>query len=492
MAWRASRHHALGDPVKTPAEGRRCGTGCCRPGCWCLRRTWTTRRWPAAARSCCTPTPAGCTACSPPTARARPRRRCPGSAARTTAWRSAAARRPWRCHRPCSASAQANLHFLDLPDGGLAARRARSRRRRSPRPSRPLRPGLRAGALPLRRAPRPRGPQSRRARGAARAGRRCRRCSSTSCTTACRFVPGGDVRRALAGRTRCSRSTPAPFGGRQARRAGLLPPARSTLAYPWQDRPILTEDSLRRRCEEPELFLPSDPAAPLDADFAAHARRVSGSRRSRCGSASRPRTAPRPSCGGPSGDEGVRMTAGGERLRVVVFTGGAVLEHDCAQFVLRIDAHPELELAGVFCQARETGPGGVAKDLLRRRGALAPLLLAQRGLRRLGRALAAPRRTLHNRRRLNDPRRAHPLRPGPARAGRAGRSRRLAAGPGGGLRRAHPEARVVRHPGARHARDPPRPPAPLPGQEDHLLGDVPRRADRRRRHPADRHGPGSR
>jgi folate-dependent phosphoribosylglycinamide formyltransferase PurN len=89
-----------------------------------------------------------------------------------------------------------------------------------------------------------------------------------------------------------------------------------------------------------------------------------------------------------------------ESLRVLVFTGGAVLDDPCVELAGYIDAHPELELAGLFCEARETGFRGVARDLLRRRGWLAPLLLVQRGLRRSRRVILAPRRALGRHRTL--------------------------------------------------------------------------------------------
>lgn len=91
---------------------------------------------------------------------------------------------------------------------------------------------------------------------------------------------------------------------------------------------------------------------------------------------------------------------GDARLRVVVFTGGAVLEDACAELVARIRARPELELAGVFCEAAATGLAGVVQDLMRRRGWLAPALLLQRAMRRIVRTLATPRRTLARRRML--------------------------------------------------------------------------------------------
>jgi hypothetical protein len=91
------------------------------------------------------------------------------------------------------------------------------------------------------------------------------------------------------------------------------------------------------------------------------------------------------------------MTAEADKLGVVVFTGGAVLEDACVEFIGRLDAHPELEVVGVFCQAPEVGLPGIVADLARRRGWLTPLLLAQRGLRRLGKTLLAPWRELRRR-----------------------------------------------------------------------------------------------
>jgi hypothetical protein len=91
------------------------------------------------------------------------------------------------------------------------------------------------------------------------------------------------------------------------------------------------------------------------------------------------------------------MTAPADRFRIVVFTGGAVLEDACVEFIGRLDEHPDLELAGVFCQARGVGLRGVVADLLERRGWLAPPLLIQRGLRRLGGILLLPWRELRRR-----------------------------------------------------------------------------------------------
>ena len=87
-------------------------------------------------------------------------------------------------------------------------------------------------------------------------------------------------------------------------------------------------------------------------------------------------------------------------LRVVVFTGGAVLEDACVEFIGRIEADAALELAGVFCEAREVGLRGIVRDLLRRRRWLAPGLLLERAWRRALRTLRSPRAELDRRRTL--------------------------------------------------------------------------------------------
>jgi folate-dependent phosphoribosylglycinamide formyltransferase PurN len=95
-------------------------------------------------------------------------------------------------------------------------------------------------------------------------------------------------------------------------------------------------------------------------------------------------------------------TAGatGAPLRVVVFTGGPVLEDACVDFIRRIEAMPGLDLAGVFCETRATGRSGIVRDLFRRRRWLAPALLLQRMLRRLARMLFSPARERNRRRTL--------------------------------------------------------------------------------------------
>lgn len=67
-------------------------------------------------------------------------------------------------------------------------------------------------------------------------------------------------------------------------------------------------------------------------------------------------------------------------IRVVVFSSGPVMTHDARRFVCRLDDEPEIELAGVFCQAESTSVAGVLRDLVRRRGVLAaPLFVLWTG-----------------------------------------------------------------------------------------------------------------
>ncbi len=68
-------------------------------------------------------------------------------------------------------------------------------------------------------------------------------------------------------------------------------------------------------------------------------------------------------------------------IRVVMFTGGAELQPDVLDFAECLEKHGDIELLGVFCQARTHGFLGVVTDLWTRRGFLALALLLQRWLR---------------------------------------------------------------------------------------------------------------
>jgi len=87
-----------------------------------------------------------------------------------------------------------------------------------------------------------------------------------------RFIPGGDVRLALEpGRLLELDAGPVAAVKRAALDCYV---SQTSLDYPWQDRPILTKESLRQRCAEPECFLPTDPWAPLAEGIAGNPRRL--------------------------------------------------------------------------------------------------------------------------------------------------------------------------------------------------------------------------
>lgn len=85
-----------------------------------------------------------------------------------------------------------------------------------------------------------------------------------------RFVRGGDVRRALRPDRLVAVDTAPAAAAKRAALACYV--SQTTICYPWQQRPILTEASLRQRCAEPECFLPTDPAAPLADGLSAASR----------------------------------------------------------------------------------------------------------------------------------------------------------------------------------------------------------------------------
>jgi folate-dependent phosphoribosylglycinamide formyltransferase PurN len=67
-------------------------------------------------------------------------------------------------------------------------------------------------------------------------------------------------------------------------------------------------------------------------------------------------------------------------IRVVLFGGGPVLERSVKQFVGLLEAHPQIDFLGGFCQSEAQSFKAVMADLWRRRRLLAaPLLLMQIG-----------------------------------------------------------------------------------------------------------------
>lgn len=80
------------------------------------------------------------------------------------------------------------------------------------------------------------------------------------------------------------------------------------------------------------------------------------------------------------------QTAPDRPMRVVMFGGGPVLETDVKQFLVRLEAHPEIRLLAAFCQSQGQTFADVARDLWRRRRLLAGPLLALQMLERLRKA----------------------------------------------------------------------------------------------------------
>jgi LmbE family N-acetylglucosaminyl deacetylase len=163
-----------------------------------------------------------------------------------------------------------NLEFLDLPDGGLALRRivleaalARSLER--------LRPDF--VFVPFRFDVHPDHVALNRATRAV-----LRRLEAPPMLLEyfvyhrLRGVPGGDVRGAIDRNFMLALDT---RGVATRKRAALdCYVSQATRLYDWQERPILTEESLRQRCAEPECFLLSEPGAPLTEGFAGHVNRI--------------------------------------------------------------------------------------------------------------------------------------------------------------------------------------------------------------------------
>ena len=77
--------------------------------------------------------------------------------------------------------------------------------------------------------------------------------------------------------------------------------------------------------------------------------------------------------------------------KVVLFTGGPVLESGAREMIRRLDRNDRLDLVGVFCETGGRGSLAVATELFRRRGGLLAIpLLLQRCLRLAARWLVDP------------------------------------------------------------------------------------------------------
>jgi methionyl-tRNA formyltransferase len=76
-------------------------------------------------------------------------------------------------------------------------------------------------------------------------------------------------------------------------------------------------------------------------------------------------------------------------IRVVVF-GGPYLEPCALEFAVLLDEHPQIELAGVYCQASGSGLRFRLSELWQRRGLLAAAVVARELLSAAARFLRAP------------------------------------------------------------------------------------------------------
>jgi LmbE family N-acetylglucosaminyl deacetylase len=87
-----------------------------------------------------------------------------------------------------------------------------------------------------------------------------------------RLLPGGDIRRCL--RTESLIRLDVSEVTQAKLRALRRYDTQIRVSHDWQDRPILTADRLRDRCEDPELFVDSNPNAPLLEVFPRHKLRI--------------------------------------------------------------------------------------------------------------------------------------------------------------------------------------------------------------------------
>jgi len=87
-----------------------------------------------------------------------------------------------------------------------------------------------------------------------------------------RLLPGGDIRRCLRPSSLIRIDTAATAEAKM--RALLKYETQVTITEPWQSRPILTQESLRERCESPEFFMFSDPGDGLLDPFPKHRARI--------------------------------------------------------------------------------------------------------------------------------------------------------------------------------------------------------------------------
>jgi LmbE family N-acetylglucosaminyl deacetylase len=87
-----------------------------------------------------------------------------------------------------------------------------------------------------------------------------------------RLLPGGDIRTCLPPQSLLQIDTSTV--SRIKARALSRYQSQTRIQHDWQDRPILTADRVRERCETPEQFFPSDPGSGLLTVFQRHRLRI--------------------------------------------------------------------------------------------------------------------------------------------------------------------------------------------------------------------------
>ena len=294
-----------------------------------------------------------------------------------------------RAAMSCLGIPEANLHFLDLPDGRLARHEAElgqavSRLIADLQPDHvlvPFRYDRHSDHLALNRA----------VTRLAHSGAYKKALTEYFVYYRWRMLPGGDVRHYL--RRNLVQKVAISAASSQKRAALGCFKSQTTRYYPWQVRPTLSAELLDEVCGEPELFLRYDPALPGAAIFARAvpwirlAHRLEPFLKKRkdrlLNRGASLRLAGRANAS-PS-EQNVRATEG--PIRVVMFGSGPALDPDVKEFLSRLEAHPDIALLGAFCQSQGQSPGDVARDLWRRRRWLAAPLLALHLAGRLRRAI---------------------------------------------------------------------------------------------------------
>ena len=90
----------------------------------------------------------------------------------------------------------------------------------------------------------------------------------------------------------------------------------------------------------------------------------------------------------------------GRPIRVVVFSGGPVLEQGIKRFVCRLQEHPDIEFLGAICQSEAQNLRAVIRDLWRRRRFMAVPLLFVQVVNAVTRFLMRPRAEIKLKRKL--------------------------------------------------------------------------------------------